>query len=128
MGDVDEEAGQEALENNSELDQDKRDQGSEGLNEDKSNQSTSDKSFGIKGKDDETEEEADATGEDNRGQASIFRHVMDQRDDDKSAIDKADEKDVKEQVLPDNWDMEKEKEKEQKISQMEEEKLEKNKI
>ena len=28
-------------------------------------------------------------------QASIFRHVMDQRDDDKIAIDKADEKDVK---------------------------------
>ena len=82
------------------------------------------KSFGVKGKDDDTEEEAeagvgtsaeqeksladntdnaerldivegDATGEDDQGQASIFRHVMDQRDDDKSAIDKADEKDVK---------------------------------
>jgi hypothetical protein len=39
--------------------------------------------------------EGDATGEDDQGQASIFRHVMDQRDDDTSAIDKADEKDVK---------------------------------
>jgi len=154
--DVDEEAGQEALENQNELDQDKRDQGSEGLNEDKSNQSSSDKSFGIKGKDDETEDEAeagagtaaeqdksladntdnaerldivegDATGEDDQGQASIYRHVMDQRDDDKSAIDKADEKDVKEQVLPDDWDMEKNEEKQQKISQMEEDKLEKEK-
>eukprot|EP00092_Neocalanus_flemingeri_P022654 GFUD01024574.1.p1 GENE.GFUD01024574.1~~GFUD01024574.1.p1 ORF type:complete len:2240 (+),score=854.36 GFUD01024574.1:478-6720(+) len=155
--DVDEEAGQEALESNNELDQDKREQGSEGLNEDKSNQSSSDKSFGIKGKDDETEEEAeagagttadqeksladnadnaerldivegDATGEDDQGQASIFRHVMDQRDDDKSAIDKANEKDVKEQVLPDNWDMEKQEEKDNKISQIEEEKMEKEKV
>ena len=105
------------------------------MNKDESKQSSSDKSFGIKGKDDDTEEEAEAgagttanqdksladnienakrldivegdtTGEDNRGLASIFKHAMDQRDDDKSAIDKADEKDVKEQVLPDNWDME----------------------
>jgi hypothetical protein len=39
--------------------------------------------------------EGDATGEDDQGQASIVRHVMDQRNDDKSAIDKTDEKDVK---------------------------------
>merc|ERR1719320_723869 len=133
--DIDEESGQEVLEANKELDQDKKEQGSEGMNEDKSSQSTSEKSFGIKSNDDETEEEAEAgvgtsadqnktladttetaerldivegeaTGKDNQGQASIYQHVMDHRDDDKSATDKADEKDIKEQVLPDDWDME----------------------
>ena len=39
--DGDEESGQEMLENNQDLDQDKKEQGSEGLNEDKSNQSIS---------------------------------------------------------------------------------------
>merc|ERR1712106_483494 len=105
--DVDEESGQEMLVTNQELEQDKKDQGSEGMNEDKSNQSSSDKSFGIKGKENDNEEEAeagvgtkadqeksladytdkaerldivegDATGKDNQGQASIFHHVMDQ--------------------------------------------------
>ena len=113
------------------------------------------KSFGVKGKDDDTEEEAeagvgtsaeqeksladntdnaerldivegDATGEDDQGQANIFRQMMDQKDDDKSAIDKAGEKDVKEQVLPDDWDMEKKEENEQKVSLMED-RLEKEK-
>jgi hypothetical protein len=51
--------------------------------------------------------EGDATGEDDQGQDSICRQVMDQRDDDKSGIGKANERDVKEQVLPDDWDMEK---------------------
>merc|ERR1712106_1134150 len=152
--DVDEESGQEMLETNQELEQDKKDQGSEGMNEDKSNQSSSDKSFGIKGKENDNEEEAeagvgtkadqeksladytdkaerldivegDATGKDNQGQASIFQHVMDQRDEDKSAIDKADDKEVKEQVLPDDWDMEKKEDKEQIISKMDEENLDK---
>ena len=82
------------------------------------------KSFGAKDMDDDTEEEAetkggtsaeqgkpltdntnsaerpdivegDATGEDDQGQASIFRHARDQGDDEKRAIDKADEEDVK---------------------------------
>jgi hypothetical protein len=39
--------------------------------------------------------EGDATGEDDQGQASIFRHVRDQRDDEKRAIDRAEEEDVK---------------------------------
>jgi hypothetical protein len=80
------------------------------------------KSFGLKGKDDEAEEETEAkvgtsaeqeksptdntantdrpgtmkgdvTGEDDQGQISIFTHVMDQKYDDESAIDKADGKD-----------------------------------
>ena len=46
-----------------------------------------------------------------RGQDIIFRHLMDQNDDIKSVIDKSDEIDVKERVMPDNWDMEKEMEK-----------------
>jgi len=154
--DVDEESGQEVLEANKEMDQDKKDQGSEGMNEDKSNQSTSEKSFGIKGKEDETDEEAEAglgtsadqkktladttetaerldivegeaTGKDNQGQASIYQHVMDQRDDDKSAIDKADEKDIKEQVLPDDWDMEQNEDKDKKVAQKKEEEFEKDK-
>ena len=82
------------------------------------------KSFGAKGVDDDTEEEAetevgtsaelekpladntgntdrpsivegDVTGEDDQGQANIFRHVRDQRDDEKRAIEKADEEDGK---------------------------------
>ena len=52
---------------------------------------------------------------------------MDQRDDDKSAIDKVDEKDDKEQVLLDDWDMAKKEENEQKVSRMKEDKLEKEK-
>jgi hypothetical protein len=111
------------------------------------------KSFGLKGKDDEAEEEAEAevgtsaeqeksladntdrpdiikgddTGEDDQGQTSILRHVMDQKYDDESAIDKADGKDAKEQVLPDHWDMEKKEENEQKVSWKKEHKLEKEK-
>jgi len=154
--DIDEESGQEVLEANKELDQDKKDQGSEGMNEDKSSQSTSEKSFGIKSNDDETEEEAEAgvgtsadqnktladttetaerldivegeaTGKDNQGQASIYQHVMDHRDDDKSATDKADEKDIKEQVLPDDWDMEQNEDKDQKVAEKKEEEFNKDK-
>merc|ERR1719320_922364 len=154
--DIDEESGQEVLEANKEMDQDKKDQGSEGMNEDKSSQSTSEKSFGIKSNDDETEEEAEAgvgtsaeqnktladttetaerldivkgeaTGKDNQGQASIYQHVMDHRDDDKSATDKADEKDIKEQVLPDDWDMEQNEDKDQKVAEKKEEEFNKDK-
>jgi hypothetical protein len=39
--------------------------------------------------------EGDATGEDDQGQASIFKHVRDQRVDEKRAIDKEDEEDGK---------------------------------
>jgi hypothetical protein len=114
------------------------------------------KSFGLKGKDDGTKEEAEAeagtsaeqeksladktnnaerldlvegnaTGEDDQGQVSTFRQVMDQRDDKKNAIDKANEKDVKEQVWIDDWDMEMNEENEQKVSQTEEDNLEEEK-
>merc|ERR1719382_451228 len=71
--------------------------------------------------------EGEATGKDNQGQASIYQHVMDQRDDDKSAIDKADEKDIKEQVLPDDWDMEQNEDKDKKVAQKKEEEFEKDK-
>jgi hypothetical protein len=82
------------------------------------------KSFGEKGIDDDNEEEVetkvgtsaeeekpladntcntdrpsivegDVKGENDQGQANIFRHVRDQRDDEKRAIDKADEEDGK---------------------------------
>merc|ERR1711915_1050757 len=133
----DENNGHELLESNQELDQDKKNQGSEGVNEDKSSQPSSDKSFGVKNKEDEIEEEAelgagttvdqekslaetpekverldivdgDATGQDNQGIASIYRHVMDQRADDRNALDKDDDKEVKEQILPTDWDTKKE--------------------
>merc|ERR1711915_480249 len=131
--DIDENNGHELLESNQELDQDKKNQGSEGVNEDKSSQPSSDKSFGVK----KIEEEAvsgagttvdqeksltetpekverldivdgDATGQDNQGIASIYRHVMDQRADDRNALDKDDDKEVKEQILPTDWDTKKE--------------------
>ena len=51
--DVDEEAGQEVLENQSDLDQDKKSKGEESMN-DQSQQKTQDtKSFKVKGKEDE---------------------------------------------------------------------------
>ena len=59
------------------------------------------KSFGAKGIDDDTEEEAEtkvgtsATGEDDQGQASIFRHVREQRDDEKRATEKSVEEEGK---------------------------------
>jgi hypothetical protein len=110
------------------------------------------KVFGPQGKDDEAEEEAkaevgtsaeqeespadnthnaegldivegDVTGEDEQVQASILRHVMDQEDNDKSTTDKTGEKDVKEQVLPDDWDVDMKEENEQKVPQMEEDRL-----
>jgi hypothetical protein len=46
--------------------------------------------------------EGNATGEGDQGQVSTFRQVMDQGDDENNAFDKADERDVKEQDLPDD--------------------------
>ena len=45
------------------------------------------------------EKEEESRGE----QANLFRHVMEAREEDKAAVDKADQEE-KEQVLLDNWD------------------------
>ena len=45
--------------------------------------------------------EGSATGEESKGEASVFRRLMDKREEDKSALDKAEQ--VKEQVLPKDW-------------------------
>ena len=58
--DVDEEAGQEALKNQSDLDQDKKSMGEEGK-KDQSQWKTQDtKSFGVKGKEDKEQEKQEA--------------------------------------------------------------------
>merc|ERR1719268_314814 len=111
--DIDEETDdQEALKQKSDLDQDKKSKGDEGMN-DESRQNTEDKkSFGEKGKQ----------------SASVFRHVMDEKEEDKSALDKMkDQEDVKEQVLPKDWDMKKPEEKEEKVAQKKEEERQKDK-
>merc|ERR1712106_656992 len=47
-------------------------------------------------------------GEEGGESANLFRHVIEEKETDRSAVDKADDKDIKEQVLPDNWDIERE--------------------
>jgi len=72
--------------------------------------------------------EGSATGEEGKQSASVFRHVMDEKEEDKSALDKMkDQEDVKEQVLPKDWDMKKPEEKEEKVAQKKEEEREKDK-
>merc|ERR1719150_879158 len=52
--------------------------------------------------------EGSAIGEEGKGSASVFRHVMDEKEEDRSALDKLKEQEeVKEQVLPQDWDMKK---------------------
>ena len=152
--DVDEDAAQEALEKHNDLDQDKKSKGEEGMNDESSQKNDEAKSFGVKGKDEEEEEkeeggagtraeeerslaedtsaaerldivEGSGTGEESRGEAQAFRHVMDQREEDRAAVDKAEEE-VQEQVLPEDWNTKKE-ERREKVDKMEEEKGEKEK-
>merc|ERR1711936_1543771 len=66
-----------------------------------------------------------AMEEDQQGEASLFQHVENERETDRTAIDRADEKEVKEQVLPDNFEMEENQEKE-KVQKMEEDESFKN--
>ena len=47
--------------------------------------------------------EGSATGEESKGEASVFRRVMDKREEDKNALDKAEEEQREEQVLPEDW-------------------------
>ena len=47
--------------------------------------------------------EGSATGEESKGEASVLRRVMDKREEDKSALDKGEQEQVKEQVLPKDW-------------------------
>jgi hypothetical protein len=72
--------------------------------------------------------DGDGTRENDQGQASIAKRVTDQRNDDKSTIDRADQKDVKERGLSADWDMKNKEENEQKVAHMEEDKLKKEKI
>merc|ERR1719370_818559 len=140
----------------------KKSKGDEGMN-DESRQNTEDKkSFGVKGNEDEKEEEpkkqeagsgtesqeerslaenmsnseierlevveGSATGEEGKQSASVFRHVMDEKEEGKSALDKLrEEEEVKEQVLSQDWDMKKPEEKEEKVAKKEEEDCEKDK-
>ena len=92
-------------------------------------------SFGVKGKEDEQVEDKESgsrtradqqksladeslgkgerlelvegiSHEEGKSQAGLFQHVIDEKEEDKAAIDKADmDKDINEQVLPDNWDV-----------------------
>ena len=47
--------------------------------------------------------EGSATGEESKREASVFRRVIDKREEDKSALDKAEEEQREEQVLPEDW-------------------------
>ena len=47
--------------------------------------------------------EGSATGEESKGEASVFRRVIDKREEDKNALDKAEQEQVKDQVLPKDW-------------------------
>ena len=47
--------------------------------------------------------EGSATGEESKGEASVFRRVMDKREEDKNALDKAEQEQVKDEVLPKDW-------------------------
>merc|ERR1719507_967579 len=72
--------------------------------------------------------EGSATGEEGKGSASVFRHVMDEKEEDRSALDKLKEdEEVKEQVLPQDWDMKKPEEREERVAKKEEEEREKDK-
>ena len=152
--DVDEQSDQQAVNVENELDQEKKDQGNDGLNTNNSDISSKD-SFGVVGKDDEKDETKDDTGagtssdceksfakdtekvekldivdgqateEDSEGEANLFQHVENERETDRTAIDRANEKEVKEQVLPDNFEMEENQEKE-KVQKMEEDETFKN--
>merc|ERR1712130_600531 len=69
-----------------------------------------------------------ATGEEGKGSASVFRHVMDEKEEDRSALDKLKEdEEVKEQVLPQDWDTKKPEEREERVTKKEEEEREKDK-
>ena len=59
-------------------------------------------------------------------EANLFRHVIEAKENDKSAVDKADEKEVKEQILPDDWDMEDKEDKKDEINNIREEADEKD--
>merc|ERR1712130_1051197 len=66
--------------------------------------------------------EGSATGEEGKGSASVFRHVMDEKEEDRSALDKLKEdEEVKEQVLPQDWDTKKPEEREERVAKEEEE-------
>ena len=47
--------------------------------------------------------EGSATGEESKGEASVFRRVIDKREEDKNALDKAEQEQVKDEVLPKDW-------------------------
>jgi hypothetical protein len=54
----------------------------------------------------------------------LFQHVMDQREEDRAALDREDKKDVREQVFENDFDMEVDKAEEEKARQLEEMKAE----
>ena len=60
--------------------------------------------------------EGSAAGEESKGEASVFRRVMDNREEDKSALDKAEQ----EQVLLKDWQTAPPEEKEKGLAKLEE--------
>ena len=47
--------------------------------------------------------EGSATGEESKGEASVIRRVIDKREEDKNALDKAEQEQVKDEVLTKDW-------------------------
>jgi len=156
--DVDDEADQQAMDKTEETDAPKNDKGGEGMRDDPNTESKDDKSFGVKGKQDEiVEDKESGTGtqadqqktladeslgqgerlelvdgissEEGKKEAGLYQHVHEEKEDDKAAVDKADmDQDIKEQVLPENWDVSKDKIEEKKEQrEMAEQKGEKEK-
>ena len=146
-------AGKDSVKNETEFDQSNKEE-SAGLNED-SNSQKDNKSFSVvsdKTKPEESEDksgrgtkseeqksladdtmkgerlellEGNMTGEEGQKNAETFQHVMDQREEDKAALDRAEE-DVKDQVFNNDFDMETE-ENEDDVTKVEERKNDKSK-
>ena len=128
--DVDETSDQTAIDATNENEQEAKDQSSDGLNSSKTDSESKD-SFGVVSKENERKDEQDsgsgnksesekslaentenaekldivegmAVEESVDGEANIFQHVDNEKETDKTSIDKANEKDIREQVVPEN--------------------------
>ena len=134
--DVDDSSDQKAVDAAQNQEQSKDEQSSDGLNSEETSSKSKD-SFGVVSEEKEMEkDEAEGAGNSSEcdktladintdkpekldivegeavensemGEASIFQHVKNEKDSDRTAIDKADEKEMKEQVIPENFEEEK---------------------
>ena len=130
--DVDDSSDQKAVDAASDQDPNNQDQSSDGLNSQDQDSKSKD-SFGVTSENKETNKEEDngsgersesekslaentekaekldivegaATEDSIMGDANIFQHVANEKETDKTAIDKAEEKDKKEQIVPENFE------------------------